>query len=110
MVHDIRYETDEGIAAITIDRPKVHNAFRRQTILELNEALREATADDSVYVVVLTGAEGGFCAGTDITEMPNWREEMTEEEYAGYSGRSRTSFGSSDEWRNRRRSWEAHCC
>lgn len=41
MVDDIRYETDEGMAVITIDRPKVHNAFRRQTILELNETLRE---------------------------------------------------------------------
>ena len=84
MADDIRYETDGGIAAITIDRPEVHNAFRRQTILELNEALREAAGDDGVYVVVLTGADGGFCAGADITEMPNWREEMTEEEYAGY--------------------------
>jgi enoyl-CoA hydratase/carnithine racemase len=84
MRDDIRYETDGGIATITIDRPEVHNAFRRDTILELNEALREAAGDDGVYVVVLTGAEGGFCAGADVTEMPDWSAEMTAEEYAGY--------------------------
>ncbi|SER38879.1 enoyl-CoA hydratase/isomerase family protein [Natrinema salaciae] len=84
MRDDVRYETADGIATITIDRPEVYNAFRRETILELNEALREAAADDGVYVVVLTGAEGGFCAGADVTEMPDWSEELTEEEYAGY--------------------------
>lgn len=84
MPEDIRYETSGGIATITIDRPEVHNAFRRETILELNEVLREAASDEGVYVIILTGAEGGFCAGADITEMPDWSEEMTEEEYAGY--------------------------
>ena len=83
MFEDIRYETADGIATITIDRPEVLNAFRRGTILELNEALREAAADDGVYVVILTGAEGGFCAGADVTEMPDWSDQ-SEEEYAGY--------------------------
>jgi enoyl-CoA hydratase/carnithine racemase len=84
MPEDVRYDTDGGIATITIDRPEVHNAFRRETILELNEAIRAAVSDDGVYVIILTGAEGSFCAGADITEMPDWSEEMTEEEYAGY--------------------------
>jgi len=83
MYDDVTYETDEGIAAITIDRPDVHNAFRRETVLELNEALRDARADDGVYVVVLAGAGGSFCAGADTTDMPDW-DEMSKEEYAGY--------------------------
>ncbi|MFB6164161.1 MAG: enoyl-CoA hydratase-related protein, partial [Haloarculaceae archaeon] len=62
---DLRYETDAGIATITIDRPDVHNAFRRETVLELNEAIRDAREDDGVYVIVLTGAGGSFCAGAD---------------------------------------------
>jgi len=33
MPEDVRYDTDGGIATITIDRPEVHNAFRRETIL-----------------------------------------------------------------------------
>lgn len=84
MYEDIRYETDAGIATITIDRPDVYNAFRQQTIAELNVALREATGDDGVYVIVLTGADDGFCAGADVTEMPDWHEEMSKEDYAGY--------------------------
>ena len=46
---DIRYETLDGIAKITIDRPEVRNAFRPQTIMELSQALewyRRATAVD----------------------------------------------------------------
>lgn len=84
MYEDIQYETGEGIATITIDRPDVYNAFRQQTIAELNVALREAIDDDGVYVIVLTGAGDGFCAGADVTEMPNWHEEMSKEDYAGY--------------------------
>ncbi|MFC7157112.1 enoyl-CoA hydratase/isomerase family protein [Halomarina halobia] len=84
MYEDIRCEIDRGIATITIDRPEVYDAFRRQTILELNAALRDVTADDGVYVVVLTGAGDGFCAGADVNDMPDWHEEMTKEDYAGY--------------------------
>jgi enoyl-CoA hydratase/carnithine racemase len=83
MYDDVQYETDGGIATITIDRPDVHNAFREQTILELNAAIRDAEEDDGIYVVVLTGAGGSFCAGGDTTEMPDW-DEMAKEEYAGY--------------------------
>ncbi len=80
---DVRYDAEGGIATITIDRPEVKNAFRRGTILELNAALREASEDDGVYVVVLTGAGDGFCAGADVTDMPDW-SEGTYEDYAGY--------------------------
>jgi enoyl-CoA hydratase/carnithine racemase len=83
MYDDVRYETDGGIATITIDRPDVANAFREQTILELNAALRDTQDDEGVYVVELTGAGESFCAGADTTEMPDW-DEQTKEEYAGY--------------------------
>ncbi len=80
---EVRYETDEGIATITIDRPAVYNAFTRTTIVELNDALDRAAEDDGVYVVVLTGAGDAFCAGADVTTMPDW-SDGSEEEYAGY--------------------------
>jgi enoyl-CoA hydratase/carnithine racemase len=83
MYEDVRYETDEGTATITIDRPDVLNAFREQTILELNAAIRDAREDDGVYAIVLTGAEGSFCAGADTTDMPAW-DEQAKEDYAGY--------------------------
>jgi naphthoate synthase len=63
---DIRYETAEGIAKITIDRPEVRNAFRPQTLFELSRAFNIARDDPEVGVVILTG-EGplAFCSGGD---------------------------------------------
>jgi naphthoate synthase len=63
---DIRYETAEGIAKITIDRPDVRNAFRPQTLFELSDAFSRARDDLGVGVIILTG-EGplAFCSGGD---------------------------------------------
>src|SRR5918911_2300507 len=63
---DIRYETAEGIAKITICRPEVRNAFRPQTLFELSDAFNRARDDYGVGVIVLTG-EGplAFCSGGD---------------------------------------------
>ena len=63
---DIRYETAEGIAKITIDRPEVRNAFRPETIVEISRAMEVAREDPEVGVIVLTG-EGpdAFCSGGD---------------------------------------------
>jgi naphthoate synthase len=64
---DIRYATtQDGIAKITINRPEVHNAFRPQTLIEVSAALTEAREDESVGVIILTGAgEQAFCSGGD---------------------------------------------
>jgi len=65
---DIRYETGEGIAKITIDRPEVRNAFRPRTLFELARAFEAARDDPSVGVIVLTGAgREAFCSGGDQT-------------------------------------------
>jgi len=63
---DIRYETAEGIARITICRPEVRNAFRPWTLFELADAFTEARDDPDIGVIVLTG-EGpdAFCSGGD---------------------------------------------
>jgi len=63
---DIRYETFEGIAKITIDRPEVRNAFRPQTVIELADAFDRAREDVDVGVIILTGAgDEAFCSGGD---------------------------------------------
>ncbi len=63
---DIRYETAEGIAKITIDRPEVRNAFRPLTLRELSSAFEIARDDPSVGVVILTGQGPlAFCSGGD---------------------------------------------
>jgi naphthoate synthase len=63
---DIRYETAEGIAKLTICRPEVRNAFRPKTLFELSDAFERARNDRQVGVVILTG-EGpeAFCSGGD---------------------------------------------
>jgi naphthoate synthase len=64
---DITYQTAEGMAKITINRPEVRNAFRPQTLFELQEAFSLARDDDSVGVIIFTGAGNeAFCSGGDI--------------------------------------------
>ena len=63
---DIRYETLDGIAKITINRPEVRNAFRPQTLFELSDAFDRARDDTDIGVIVLTGeGELAFCSGGD---------------------------------------------
>jgi naphthoate synthase len=64
---DVIYEVADGIAKITINRPQVRNAFRPQTIIELESAFSLARDDDEVGVIILTGAgQEAFCSGGDI--------------------------------------------
>jgi naphthoate synthase len=63
---DIRYETAEGIAKITINRPEVRNAFRPQTLFELSDAFNLARDDPEVGAIIFTGeGELAFCSGGD---------------------------------------------
>src|SRR5438876_12268683 len=63
---DIRYETADGIAKITINRPEVRNAFRPKTLFELSRAFDVARDDPAIGVIIFTG-EGpeAFCSGGD---------------------------------------------
>lgn len=63
---DIRYEVDNGVATITINRPDKYNAFRGLTCDELIAAFNRAGYDDSIGVIVLTGeGDKAFCTGGD---------------------------------------------
>ncbi|HUF19100.1 MAG TPA: 1,4-dihydroxy-2-naphthoyl-CoA synthase [Thermoanaerobaculia bacterium] len=64
---DIRYEkTIDGIAKITINRPKVRNAFRPQTVMEMKQAFEMARENQDIGVVILTGeGDKAFCSGGD---------------------------------------------
>lgn len=65
--NDIKFEkTEDGIAKITINRPQVRNAFRPETVVEMQDAFEHARNDSSVGVIILTG-EGNeaFCSGGD---------------------------------------------
>ncbi len=66
LFEDILYQTHQGIAKITINRPHVHNAFRPKTVDEMSQALTHARNDSSVGVVILCGAGSrAFCSGGD---------------------------------------------
>ena len=63
---DIIYETADGIAKITINRPEVRNAFRPATLFELSQAFLVARDDPGIGVIILTGAgTQAFCSGGD---------------------------------------------
>ena len=64
---DVRYEVAEGMAKITINRPEVRNAFRPQTLFELEKAFSLARDNDQVGVIILAGhGSEAFCSGGDI--------------------------------------------
>ncbi len=68
---DITYQKADGVARIAFNRPEVRNAFRPETLLEMQEAFKDAGEDTEIGVVLLTGegpAKDGkyaFCSGGD---------------------------------------------
>jgi enoyl-CoA hydratase len=69
-MENVKTETKDGLAIVTIDRPKVLNALNAQTVQEIYEAFQKAYDDDSVKAVIVTGAgDKAFVAGADINEL-----------------------------------------
>jgi 2-(1,2-epoxy-1,2-dihydrophenyl)acetyl-CoA isomerase len=64
----ILLDVDDGIATITLNRPERLNSFTVQMHAELRSALATVRDDESIRVLVLTGAGRGFCAGQDLQE------------------------------------------
>src|SRR5579862_2840954 len=78
------YETllvdrQDGVATITLNRPRVLNALSRQMILDLMDVLDRLAEDAAVRAVILTGTGRAFCAGLDLAEQ---RQPMTQERIA----------------------------
>lgn len=65
----ILYTKDGGVARITLNRPEAYNCYNTPGLVELARAMRDATFDDRVGVIVLTGAgDKAFCTGGDVKE------------------------------------------
>ena len=60
----------DGVLTITLNRPDRLNAVNGALATALGDALQDASTDDAVRVVVITGAGRGFCAGLDLSEPP----------------------------------------
>jgi enoyl-CoA hydratase len=62
-------ETDGAVGVVTLNRPEALNAFNRQLMNELTNALKKFEDDDAIGCIVITGSEKAFAAGADIKEM-----------------------------------------
>jgi len=65
----IKYETDERIATITLNRPEVKNAFTLKMLDDLAECMLRFRSDEDAWVAVITGAGDVFSAGHDVNEI-----------------------------------------
>jgi 2-(1,2-epoxy-1,2-dihydrophenyl)acetyl-CoA isomerase len=69
--HTILYETREGIAKITINRPERMNGYSEPMVKDLLAAIDLARQDEDVRVLIITGTGRAFCAGGDISGQPD---------------------------------------
>jgi enoyl-CoA hydratase/carnithine racemase len=63
---DLRFEIEDGVAIVTLNRPEQRNAFSGAMGEALGAAYRRCDTDDAVRAVVLTGAGDAFCTGADL--------------------------------------------
>ena len=65
----VKFEIENGVGRITLNRPEARNALDTDTLVELARLAVRAHDDDKVRAVLLTGAGQGFCAGGDVKQM-----------------------------------------
>ncbi len=91
MYENIRYEVDDPVAMITLDRPASLNAWTEAMDAEIASALRRAEADPAVVGIVVTGAGRAFCAGADMKVLTSLSDGA-----AGAADDAATTAGSAD--------------
>lgn len=77
----IRYEVEERIATITLNRPDQLNAVSPLMVRELRAAYAAVESDEAVWIAIVTGAGRAFCAGADVTEIPTDGRVIYDEPY-----------------------------
>lgn len=65
------YDVKDGVLTLTLNRPEALNAFNRDMMNEMIDALDKADADDNVRAIIVTGAGRAFCAGADLSSGGN---------------------------------------
>jgi 2-(1,2-epoxy-1,2-dihydrophenyl)acetyl-CoA isomerase len=66
----LKYNVEEGVATITLNRPDVYNALNDEITFELQDVWKAVAKDEAVRVVVLTGEGKAFCSGQDLKATP----------------------------------------
>jgi enoyl-CoA hydratase len=62
----VKFQLDDGVAVITIDRPEARNAVDHATAVAIRDSVQRLNSDAAIRVGILTGAGGNFCAGMDL--------------------------------------------
>ncbi|MFZ0502479.1 MAG: enoyl-CoA hydratase/isomerase family protein [Chthoniobacterales bacterium] len=80
--HTLDVTISGAVATVTLNRPRVHNAFNETAIKELEHSFRMFGDRDEVRVIVLTGSGTTFCAGADLSWMKRMAEIPYQENFA----------------------------
>jgi methylglutaconyl-CoA hydratase len=67
--HKILYAVEQGVAHLTLNRPEKRNALDAELISEVRDALRVSARDETVRVILITGAGADFCSGADLSGL-----------------------------------------
>ncbi|MDX1569742.1 MAG: enoyl-CoA hydratase/isomerase family protein [Xanthomonadales bacterium] len=78
MQENVKFSVDDGIALIALNRPDRLNAFNHDLCSALNDAVAQASADEGIRVVVLTGEGRAFSSGADLKEGIGGDESLVE--------------------------------
>jgi enoyl-CoA hydratase len=85
----VHIEKDGPVTVVTLSRPEVRNAVDRKTAKELSDAFRAFESDTSARVAVLSGDQGHFCAGADLTKIADGTPNRVEPDGDGPMGPTR---------------------
>ena len=80
-----RFELEDGIATITLDRPERKNPLTFESYAELRDLFRSLVYAEDVHAVVICGAGGNFCSGGDVHEIIGPLTEMSMKDLLGFT-------------------------
>ncbi len=76
MTQDVLFDTNEGVATITLNRPQRRNALSNETIRQLSDAMDSAADDPAISAAILTAAGPIFCSGAELSGSADPREML----------------------------------
>ena len=81
----LKYQTENGITTISLNRPDRFNAFNNDMSYELQDALKAVKRDKETRVVVLTGEGKAFCSGQDLKDIAGEKRSLSDSLYKRYN-------------------------
>ena len=72
----VHFDIRDRVAVITLDRPEARNAVDHQLAVDLESAIDQLEADDSLWVGVIAGAGPAFCAGADLKAVASGTADL----------------------------------